>query len=186
MKFIDLRVKTKLMLGFACVAAIVLLVSALSLHSLGASNDRFSSYLAGVGTRERLAGDVRDAATRRAIAARNLVLVTEPKDVELEKTAVPKAHDEVRVSLDKLAAAVARAGDASERDRALLAEIARVESLYGPVATDIAGKALAGQKDAALVEESAAAAESLKLQAAALLNLVAAFKTVDTHGAAFA
>ncbi len=115
MKFVDLRAKTKLMLGFAVVAAIVLLVSALSLHSLGASNDRFSSYLAGVGTRVRLAGDVRDAATRRAIAARNLVLVTEPKDVELEK-----------------------------------------------------------------------AAESLKLQAAGLLNLVAAFKAADTHGAAFA
>jgi len=43
MKFTDLRVKTKLMLGFAAVAAIVLLVSALSLRSLGASNDRFSS-----------------------------------------------------------------------------------------------------------------------------------------------
>ena len=144
MKFIDLRVKTKLMLGFACVAAIVLLVSALSLHSLGVSNDRFSSYLAGVGTRERLAGDVRSAATRRAIAARNLVLVTEPKDVELEKATVLQARDEVRVSLDKLAAAVAQAGDAKMN------------------------------------------AESLKLQAAGLLNLVAAFKTADTHGAAFA
>ncbi len=70
MKFIDLRVKTKLML---------------------------------------------DAATRRAIAARNLVRVTEPKDVELEK-----------------------------------------------------------------------AAESLKQQAAGLLNLAAAFETAGTHGAAFA
>ena len=80
MKFTDLRVKTKLMLGFAVVAAIVLLVSALSLHSLVASNERFSSYLAGVGVRERLATDIRSAATRRAIGARNLVLVTEARD----------------------------------------------------------------------------------------------------------
>ena len=155
MKFTDLRVKTKLMLGFGTVAAIVLLVSALSLHSLGASNERFSSYLAGVGARERLATDIRGAATRRAIAARNLVLVTEPKDVVLEKAAVLKAHDDVRVSLDKLAAAVAQASDVSERDRALLAEIARVEALYGPVATDIVGKALAGQKDAAIAKMNA-------------------------------
>ena len=42
------------------------------------------------------------------------------------------------------------------------------------------------QQNAALVEESPAAAESLKLQAAALLGLVAAFKTADAHGAAFA
>jgi hypothetical protein len=76
------------MLGFAFLAAIVLLVSALSLRSLGGSNDRFANYQAGVGTRERLATGVRGAATNRAIAARNLVLVTEAKDVELEK-----AHD---------------------------------------------------------------------------------------------
>ena len=155
MKFSDLRVKTKLMLGFAAVAAIVLLVSALSLHSLGASNARFSDYLAGVGVRERLAADVHSAATRRAIAARNLVLVTEAKDTDLEKAAVLKAHDEVHAVIDKLKAAVAQSSDATDRDRALLAEIVRVESFYGPVATDIVGKALAGQKDAAIAKMNA-------------------------------
>jgi methyl-accepting chemotaxis protein-1 (serine sensor receptor) len=155
MKFTDLRVKTKLMLGFAAVAAIVLLVSAMSLRSLGASNDRFSSYLAGVGARERLATDIHEAAARRAIAARNLVLVTEAKDVEIEKAAVTKAHADVGAGLDKLKAAVAQAGDVNERDRALLAEIGRVESLYGPVALDIVGKALGGQKDAAIAKMNA-------------------------------
>ena len=155
MKFADLRVKTKLMLGFALIAAIVLLVSALSLRSLSASNARFSDYLAGVGTRERLATDIRGAATRRAIAARNLVLVTEARDVELEKAAVLKAHDEVRVALDKLKVAVAHASDVSERDHALVDEIVRVEALYGPVATDIVGKALSGNKDAAIAKMNA-------------------------------
>ena len=42
------------------------------------------------------------------------------------------------------------------------------------------------QQNAALVEESAAAAESLKQQAAGLLGLVAAFKTTDARHAAFA
>ena len=82
MKFTDLRVKIKLMLGFALLAAIVLLVSALSLHSLSRSNDRFADYLGGEALRERLTTSIRGAATRRAIAARNLVLVTEPSDVE--------------------------------------------------------------------------------------------------------
>jgi len=151
MRFADLRVKTKLMLGFAAIAAIVLLVSALSLHSLGASNDRFASYLAGVGERERLATDVRGAASVRAIAARNLVLVTDPKDVELEKAAVLKADADTTAALEKLKAAVAQAADVTPRDHALFDEILRIESLYGPVARDIVGKALAGQKDAAIV-----------------------------------
>ena len=48
MNFRNMRVKMKLMLGFAVLAAIVLLVSGLSLRSLARSNDRFDSYLQGV------------------------------------------------------------------------------------------------------------------------------------------
>ena len=155
MKISDLRVKTRLMLGFAAIAAIVLLVSALALQSLGASNARFANYLAGVGARERLAVDIRGAATRRAIAARNLVLVSEPKDVELEKAAVLKAHDEVGTAFERLNKAVAAADDVTDRDRALVAEMVRIEALYAPVATDIVGKALGGQKDAAIARMNA-------------------------------
>jgi methyl-accepting chemotaxis protein-1 (serine sensor receptor) len=150
MKFTDLRVKTKLMLGFASIAALVLLVSALSLHSLGSSNDRFANYLSGVGARERLATDIRGAATRRAIAARNLVLVSDPQDVELEKAAVMAATSDVGTALEKLRSAVAPSADVTERDRAMVAEIARVEGLYAPVAGDIVAKALAGQKEASV------------------------------------
>ena len=150
MNLANLRVKTKLMFSFAAVAAIVLLVSALSLRSLAASNGRFSSYLAGPAARERLAADIRGAASRRAIAARNLVLVTEPKDVELEKAAVTRAHEEVGVALGKLKAAIAQADDVTDKDRALAAEIVRVEGLYGPVALEIVGKALDGKKDVAV------------------------------------
>ncbi len=171
MKFSDLRVKAKLMLAFASVAAIVLLVSGLSLRSLSGSNDRFSGYLAGVGTRERLANDLRSAAMRRAIAARNLVLVTESKDVELEKAAVLQAHAAVGASLEKLKNAVAAAPDATVQDRAQLAELTRIEGLYGAVALDIVNKALQGQKDAAIVR--------MNLDCRPLL--AALLKTVDDY-----
>ena len=150
MKFADLRVKTKLMLGFALIAAIVLLVSALSLHSLSASNARFSGYLSGPAARERLTADIRGAASRRAIAARNLVLVTQAKDVEFEKAAVTRAHEEVGIALGKLKTALAQADDATDKDKALVGEIVRVEGLYGPVALDIVGSALDGKKDVAI------------------------------------
>ena len=150
MRISELRVKTKLMLAFAFVAAIVLLVSALSLHSLSASNERFSSYLASVGARAELATNLRAAASRRAIAARNLVLVSDAKDIEVEKAAVLKDDAATTDALEKLKAAVAEGAGVTERDHVLLDEIVRVESLYGPVARDIVGKALAGQKEAAI------------------------------------
>ena len=155
MKLADLRVKTRLMLGFAFLAAIVLMVSAFSLHSLGSANGRFADYLAGVGNRERLAADVRGAATRRAIAARNLVLVTDSNDVALEKAAVLKADADVNAAVAALRSAVEQASDVTPRDHELLAEIVRVEGMYGPVARDIVGKTLDGRKDAAIARMNA-------------------------------
>src|SRR5262245_5678316 len=92
MQIRQLKLRTKLMLGFAALAAIVMLVSGLALRSLGRSNDRFTGYLEGVAERERMVEDIRVAANRRAISARNLVLVTDAADQQAELAAVNAAH----------------------------------------------------------------------------------------------
>jgi len=150
-----MRVKSKLMLGFALLAAIVLLVSGLSLNSLSHANARFADYLDGVGMRERMAEDIRGAAARRAIAARNLVLVTQDTDREAERIAVTQAHRDMGKTLTQLKDALAKASDLGERDLALVAEIERVESLYGPVALAIVGLALEGRHDEAVAKMNA-------------------------------
>jgi methyl-accepting chemotaxis protein-1 (serine sensor receptor) len=155
MSFSHLRVKTKLMLGFALLAAIVLVVSGLSLRSLGRSNDRFTDYLDGVAERERLATDIRGAASRRAIAARNLVLVTLPADRDMENTAVNQAHADVKTLLAKLKDTVAQAADATARDRELVTIIESVESKYGPVAENILGLVAKGQREEAVAKMNA-------------------------------
>ncbi|QPF75350.1 HAMP domain-containing protein [Roseateles sp. DAIF2] len=150
-----LRVKTKLMLSFALLAAVVLLVSGLALRSLSRSNERFADYLDGVGLRERLAVDVRGAATRRAIAARNLVLVAQPAEREAERLLVTQAHQDVQAAIARLKESLAKADDLGERDNKLVAEIERIEGLYGPVALDIVGMALAGRRDEAVAKMNA-------------------------------
>jgi len=150
LKLTDLRVKPRLMLGFALIAAIVLAVSVLAQASLARSNERFTNFLSTVSLRQALTTDLRRAAYARAVAARNIVLVTEARDAELEKAAVLASDAAVADQLARLKSAVETAGDVGERDRALLAEIVRVEGLYGPVARDIVGKALAGQREAAI------------------------------------
>ncbi|MET0384063.1 MAG: methyl-accepting chemotaxis protein [Burkholderiaceae bacterium] len=152
MKFADLRVKTKLMFGFAALAAVVLIVSALSLRSLARSNDRFSDYLGGAAQRERLTFEIRGAATRRAIAARNLVLVTEHGDTELEKAAVLQADADVNSGFEKLKAAIAAATDTTERDRAMLSTMDQIESKYEPVAHSILDKVFAGKRADAVAQ----------------------------------
>jgi methyl-accepting chemotaxis protein-1 (serine sensor receptor) len=149
------RVKTKLMLGFALLAAIVLLVSGMALRSLSRSDDRFVSYLDTVGQREKAAVDVRNAAARRAISARNLVLVTTEADRSLEKADVVKAHEDMEHAVAALVKLVKESPDSTDADRAQLAEIERVENLYGPVALDIVAKALDGRRDDAIAKMNA-------------------------------
>ncbi|MDY0746825.1 methyl-accepting chemotaxis protein [Paucibacter sp. R3-3] len=171
MNFRNLPMRAKLMLAFALLAAVVLLVSLLALKSLGRSNDRFADYLQGVGQREHLAMDIRAAAQRRAIAARNLVLLGNSPEREAEKAVVTQAHQDVQDTITHLRQALAKAGDLGDRDRELVAEIERVEGLYGPVALDIVGKVLGGQQEAAVAKMNAECRPLL----ASLLKATAAF-----------
>ncbi|WP_318248528.1 hypothetical protein [Paraburkholderia sp. XV] len=94
MNFANLTVKAKLAAGFGVVAAMVVVASALSLTSLNDANDCFGNYVNGINARADLAAQVRTAEDRRAIAARNLVLVTSASDIEPERAAVTQAHSD--------------------------------------------------------------------------------------------
>ena len=171
MKLNHLRVKAKLLLGFAVLAAVVLLVSALALRSLAQSNSQFSDYLNGVGQRERIAIDLRNAANRRAIAARNLVLVTKEADRNFEQAAVVKAHEDVQAQVVRLKQAVGPATDATPRDRELVASVEQVESQYKVVALDIVGMAVKGEREPAILKMN----EECRPLLAKLLAATAAF-----------
>ncbi|WP_293860549.1 methyl-accepting chemotaxis protein, partial [Steroidobacter sp.] len=86
------------------------------------------------------------------IAARNLVLVTKPQDIEAEHAAVVQAHQDVTSLLEQLERTATHQSGTDET-RTLISNIKRVESQYGPVALNIvqlamdpATRALAIQK----------------------------------------
>ncbi len=150
MWFNQMTVRRKLMLAFGSLAALVVLVAGWSLVSLGKSNDRFVNYVHGINARALMAANVRTAIDSRAIAARNLVLVSKPEDLAFEKVAVAKAHEEVKQSLEQLNRMVAEAKDVPETVRNKIQEIGTIEAAYGPIALDIVGLASSGQHDAAI------------------------------------
>ena len=149
--FQHLTIRAKLSLAFTGLALMVLLVAGLSLSALGKASDRFADYVVGFNTQATTAEHLRTAVDRRAIAARNLVLVTKPADVEAERLLVLKAHADVLANLAKLKQMSAKANDASNistinalsaKGRSLVAEMDRVEQLYGAVAMSIVELAL--------------------------------------------
>ncbi|MBJ9664580.1 MULTISPECIES: methyl-accepting chemotaxis protein [Burkholderia] len=143
-------VKTKLTVAFGFLAAMVVIVSGFSLSGIVESHERFSSYVEGVNARGNAAQAVRRAVDDRAMAVRNLVLVTAPADIEIEKAAVFDAQRRVEQTLGAFNALVASATDMSERGRQLAAELPRIEAQYRPVSLDIAQLAVSGQRDAAI------------------------------------
>ena len=102
-------------------------------------------------------------------------------------------------SVDKVEAGSQLVGEAGTTINDVVAQVRRMTDLMGEINASsteqttgivqvnmaVASIDQGTQQNAALVEQSAAAAESLKRQAADLLQLVAAFKTAR-HGAAFA
>lgn len=151
----SLTVKAKLSLAFGFLTVIVIGISLFSLNALSDANDQFSNYVSGINARARLAETVRTAVDRRAIAARDLVLVVSPADIAAEKAEVTSAHEDVQTALRQLNEKTASAIDTTEQARSLVAEITRVEALYGPVALNIVNTALAGKRDDAtkLIDE---------------------------------
>ncbi|WP_321932119.1 methyl-accepting chemotaxis protein [Paraburkholderia guartelaensis] len=152
MNFKQMTVRTKLTMTFSLLAALVLVVSGLALNALNEANNRFSGFVGGINARAEMAESVRTAVDDRAMAVRNLVLVTAPADIEVEKNAVSDAEQRVEASLTKFNAMVAGAPDMSEKARSLASEISRIEMLYRPVALEIDRLAVNNQRDAAIAE----------------------------------
>ncbi|MGF6768214.1 methyl-accepting chemotaxis protein [Paraburkholderia sp. GAS199] len=146
----NLSVKAKLTGTFSVLAVIVLIASAISLKALNDANDRFANFVSGVNARVRMSAQVRTAVDRRAIAARNMALVTTPGDFDLERAAEAQAQADVQSNLAKLTSMVSSATDATDTTRSLIAEINRVEAAYAPVANAIVALAVAGKRDEAV------------------------------------
>ena len=145
----NLTIKARLTVAFGVLALMVALVSALALRALESANDNLDHFVPRVNARARLAARIRSAVDRRAIAARNLVLVESDADLQVEKAVVTAAHAEVQRLLGELKAMVA-APDAGADVRAQAERIAQVESRYGPVALGIVDLALQRHKEAAI------------------------------------
>jgi methyl-accepting chemotaxis protein len=145
-----LRIKSKLTLALGLLALLTTLVAAVSFYALRQSGERFTEFADGVAYRERLSTNISAAVSKRAIAARNLMLISDPADIASEREAVLKAHADVQTNVAELQKAIGGSAAVTERDRAEVQRIADIESRYGPVAQAIVGLALDGKRDEAI------------------------------------
>jgi methyl-accepting chemotaxis protein-1 (serine sensor receptor) len=143
--------RAKLATTYGALTAFVLLIAGIALVELDAANARLSHFVNGINHRAQLASSVRDAVNRRAIAARNLVLIKDAEGLALEHKVVLQAHQDVSTSLKQLNEAVAGA-DIPAPVKAAVSVIDGVEQRYGPIALGIVDLAMTGQHEAAIAE----------------------------------
>ena len=150
----NLSVRGQLTLAFGGLTALVVLIAGLAIQGLANTNTEFEAYVNGVNRRAKLAEEIHNAVAGRAIAARNLVLVTQSADLEAEKNAAVAAHKIVGDRLSQLKERV-KSDDVPAQARQLVADIDQIEQAYGPVALGIIDLALKGQHDAAVAKMNA-------------------------------
>ncbi len=145
----DLKLRTKLQSGFGLLAVVVLVVSVGAIAALSRANDRFVAYVNGVGKDIELASSLQGAASRRALAVRDMVISDDAKALQALGEAASREHAATQKTLKELKELVAQRSDDDVKDRALVADIDRIESQYGPVALAIVQLASSGQRDEA-------------------------------------
>lgn len=146
-----LTVRAKLTYAFGGLTGMIVIIGALAIKTLGDTNARFESYVAGINARQNTAHKVREAVELRAIAARNLVLVTRPEDIAVEKAVVMRAHQEVVDNLKTLNA-LSQDPTTSDEAKRLVNEINKVEQQYAPIALAIVDMALNNQHEQAIAK----------------------------------
>ena len=150
----NLSVKAKLVGTFGLLIALIIGITVYAIQMMKDDSAAFGNYIQGIQARADAANKVRLAVDERAIAARNLTLVTSPQDVAQEKAAVERAAGDVRKYLAELQELAGKPGVNAEV-RAMVDNIARIESQYEPVAMAILGMVLDNQREAAVTKMNA-------------------------------
>lgn len=127
-------------------------MSLFGLTALGDATTRFQGYVHGIGARTAITAQLRTAIDERAIAARNIVLATTPADVQTEKSRGEQAHAQSRNRWRSLKQLMAQATDTSDKARALVAQMDRIEQSYAPIALGIIDLAARGEREAAITK----------------------------------
>ena len=146
-------IKARLIFSYVVLALAVVLVSGMGLRDLAVSQANYENQINVVEKQSALLTTVFDAVNARAIAARNIVLLdAAPDQIALEKKSVDLSFERINASMKELKNRLSNGDAKSAGLLRKVEEIEKIEAKYAVVATEIVGKALGGQRDAAVLQ----------------------------------
>ncbi|MES2947656.1 MAG: methyl-accepting chemotaxis protein [Pseudomonadota bacterium] len=142
-------IKARLIFSYAVMALALIVVSALAIADLAASQHNFENQVNVVEKEVDLLANLFDAVNARAVAARNIVLLDSESEIATEKKNIEVAFARINSSMQTLKSMLAAGGPESAGLLRKVEEIEKIEIRYAVVATEILKRALAGDHEGA-------------------------------------
>ncbi len=142
-------IKARLIFSYVVLALALIVVSAMAIADLAASQHNFEHQVNVVEKEVDLLTNLFDAVNARAVAARNIVLLDSSSEIAAETKNIEVAFARINSSMQTLKSMLAAGGSETAGLLRKVEEIERIEGRYAVVATEIVKKALAGDRDGA-------------------------------------
>ncbi|MGE0671721.1 MAG: methyl-accepting chemotaxis protein [Methylibium sp.] len=102
MKLSDMKISTRLMLGFAAMAVLMSLLGALAIIKVTAIQGEFADVMDDRYPKIQTAGDIRTVNNEVSLAIRNLFVVSEPADVQAQFDVIANSSKRTNANLETL------------------------------------------------------------------------------------
>lgn len=149
MKLSNLRIGMRLGLGFATVLAFLVIVAVLGLQRMGQIQSRLAEITDVHNVQIKLATTLRVAVFERAIANRNLVLLTEIADRQPEVDRIRAQEKKFTEAAEELGKMFSFSKSATQGEKALFAKILETERIVTPMINKAAELSLANRAEEA-------------------------------------
>jgi methyl-accepting chemotaxis protein len=147
MKARNMTIAKRLGMGFGLVSVFLIVVIALGLVSMRQIQGRMDEIINVNGVETRLAQTMDLTVTERALALRNLILLKEDKEIQIEIKRIAEQEKKYAAAQDKLAQMFGKLEETSAEEKQLMEQIQKQAVLAAPFIQRAAGLALEQQQD---------------------------------------
>ena len=102
MTLADLKIRTRLIMGFSAVAALMALLGAASIHFLGSIHPEFGQVMEDRYPKLRIAGEIKAVNNDVSQALRNLFVVSDPDDIKAQYDVIDGSSKRTNANIEKL------------------------------------------------------------------------------------
>ncbi|OXI34381.1 chemotaxis protein [Burkholderia sp. AU16741] len=128
----NMKVSSRLTIGFGLLTALLVAIAVTAFYGLWQLNNQLDAIARINNTEARLANQLRSSIQDRAIAVRNLALLTDQRDMALEGDRIKKQEQIYADAYQKLSRMFADEAGTTERERTLIAALKQDEAAALP------------------------------------------------------